>query len=47
MTTGYPASWRWVRLPAVLAIHDRQITEHGGLPGMRDPGAVESALACR
>jgi death-on-curing protein len=26
-------------------VHDRQLTEHGGLDGMRDIGAVESALA--
>ena len=29
----------------VLAIHDRQLAEHGGLDGVRDAGAVESALA--
>jgi len=27
------------------AIHDRQIAEHGGLDGVRDLGAIESALA--
>lgn len=34
-----------VALSVVLAIHDRQIAEHGGAEGIRDPGAVESALA--
>ncbi|WP_239988618.1 type II toxin-antitoxin system death-on-curing family toxin [Paramagnetospirillum kuznetsovii] len=29
----------------VLSIHDRQLAEHGGLDGVRDIGAVESALA--
>ena len=29
----------------VYAIHDRQLAEHGGLQGLRDEGAVESALA--
>ena len=29
----------------VFAIHDRQIAEHGGSPGIRDKGAVLSALA--
>jgi death-on-curing protein len=37
--------WRWVRADVVAAVHDRQIAEHGGPEGMRDPGAVESALA--
>ncbi|SCM73699.1 Death ON curing protein [uncultured Pleomorphomonas sp.] len=37
--------WRWIGLPVILAIHDRQIAEHGGLPGLRDSGALESALA--
>jgi death on curing protein len=27
-----------------LAIHDRQLREHGGPPGVRDQGALESAL---
>jgi death-on-curing protein len=38
-------AWRWVGLAVVHAIHDRQLAEHGGLPGVRDLGAVESALA--
>lgn len=29
----------------VLAIHDRQLAEHGGLGGVRDAGLLESALA--
>lgn len=37
--------WRWIGLPVILAIHDRQIAEHGGLAGLRDSGALESALA--
>jgi len=36
---------RWVRADVVYAVHDRQLAEHGGLDGVRDPGAVESALA--
>ena len=27
------------------AIHDRQLAEHGGKDGVRDAGAIESALA--
>jgi death on curing protein len=38
-------AWRWVGADVVYAVHDRQIAEHGGLDGLRDPGAVESALA--
>lgn len=37
--------WRWVGAPVIHAIHDRQLAEHGGLAGLRDLGAVESALA--
>jgi death-on-curing protein len=37
--------WRWVAKDVVLAIHDRQIAEHGGTPGIRDVGIVDSALA--
>ena len=29
----------------MYAVHDRQLAEHGGLDGVRDLGAVESALA--
>lgn len=37
--------WRWIGSAVVYAIHDRQIAEHGGLDGIRDRNAVESALA--
>jgi len=37
--------WRWISLDLVLAVHDRQLSEHGGLSGVRDLAAVESALA--
>lgn len=30
---------------AALAIHDEQISEHGGIPGIRDLAVIESALA--
>ena len=39
------SDWSWVNVQVVQAIHDRQLREHGGLPGARDAGAVESALA--
>ena len=35
----------WILDEAVLAIHDEQLAEHGGLSAIRDLGAVESALA--
>ena len=35
----------WVSLDAVLAIHKRQIAEHGGSDGVRDDGLLLSALA--
>jgi death on curing protein len=38
-------SWTWIHPAVVLAIHDQQIAEHGGLNGIRDMGLPESALA--
>ena len=38
-------AWRWISAGLAYAIHDRQLAEHGGPDGVRDPGAVESALA--
>jgi death-on-curing protein len=35
----------WMREDAVLAIHRRQLAEHGGLEGIRDRGLLDSALA--
>jgi len=35
----------WMREDVVLAIHRRQLAEHGGGEGIRDPGLLESALA--
>jgi len=35
----------WVETALVLAIHDRQLAEHGGSAGVRDEGLLESALA--
>jgi death-on-curing protein len=34
----------WVRADVVLAIHRRQLAEHGGSEGMRDAGLLASAL---
>jgi len=35
----------WVLDEVVLAVHNEQLATHGGLAGIRDRGAVESALA--
>jgi len=35
----------WLEARLALAIHDRQLSEHGGMAGLRDEGALESALA--
>ncbi len=34
----------WFGLTTVLAIHEEQIAEHGGLNGIRDQGSLSSAL---
>lgn len=36
---------RWVSRSVTDAIHLDQLREHGGLPGVRDDNALESALA--
>ncbi|WP_260581042.1 type II toxin-antitoxin system death-on-curing family toxin [Sphingopyxis sp. PET50] len=35
----------WLDVDVALAIHDRQLAEHGGISGVRDQGMLESALA--
>lgn len=35
----------WVSLRLALAIHERQLAEHGGASGLRDMALLESALA--
>ena len=37
--------WRWLREETVLALHEEQLTEHGGAAGVRDIGLLQSALA--
>ncbi len=39
--------WRWVEKDVVLAIHDEQLAEHGGMKGLRDESLLLSALARR
>ena len=35
----------WINLRVIKAYHDRQINEHGGLPGLRDEGLLVSAIS--
>jgi death on curing protein len=35
----------WLTIADVLAIHDEQIAEHGGLDGVRDLNVIDSAIA--
>ena len=39
------SQWRWLTKDVILAIHDEQLAEHGGRPGIRDLGLLESTLA--
>ncbi len=36
---------RWLTRRMLDAIHADQIRQHGGVPGVRDDGLIESALA--
>jgi death on curing protein len=36
---------RWLPKDLILAVHNRQLAEHGGGAGVRDEGLLESALA--
>jgi death-on-curing protein len=35
----------WVARELVLVLHERLLAEHGGAPGVRDEGLLDSALA--
>lgn len=35
----------WIADQVAFAVHDRQLAEHGGAPGVRDQGALLSALS--
>ena len=37
--------FKWLNKQIVLAIHSQQIAEHGGSPGVLNPGLLESSLA--
>ncbi len=38
-------SWVWIDPDVLRAVHEEQLAEHGGAPGLRDAGLFESALA--
>jgi death-on-curing protein len=38
-------AWRWLSSDVLCAVHAEQLAEHGGLAGLRDANALESALA--
>ncbi|HSI60154.1 MAG TPA: type II toxin-antitoxin system death-on-curing family toxin [Ideonella sp.] len=38
-------TWRWIDRRALELLHDESLAEHGGAPGLRDGGLLESALA--
>jgi death-on-curing protein len=38
-------SWRFLSRRALELLHEESLAEHGGLPGLRDEGLLESALA--
>lgn len=37
--------FKWLNKQIVVAIHNQQIAEHGGRPGLINPGLLESSLA--
>ena len=37
--------WNWIDERDARAVHDRSLLLHGGAPGLRDAGLLESALA--
>jgi len=38
-------TWRFISRRALVLLHDESLAEHGGRPGLRDEGLLESALA--
>ena len=36
---------RWISKALIIAIHERQLAEHGGIEGLRDETLLASALA--
>lgn len=38
------SAWIWIQRKVIVAIHEMQLAEHGGLAGVRDAGLLDSAL---
>lgn len=38
-------AWVWLEPKVIRAIHEEQLAEHGGIPGIRDESLLDSALA--
>ena len=38
-------AWRWIQREAMLRLHAMSLVQFGGLPGLRDEGLFESAMA--
>ena len=36
--------WLWIERDVIIAVHEMQLAEHGGMAGVRDGGLLESAL---
>ena len=39
------SDWKWVNRSVLLLLHEESLAEHGGAPGLRDEGLLDSALA--
>jgi death-on-curing protein len=37
--------YKWLSREAIEIMHEEQLAEHGGLPGLKDENALEAALA--
>jgi death-on-curing protein len=37
--------WEWLKEADAIGLHDEAIADYGGLPGLRDRGLMQSALA--
>lgn len=37
--------WRWIGKELLITLHEETLAIHGGAPGLRDEGLLESALA--
>ena len=39
------SQWRWINRQVLLLLHEESLAEHGGAPGLRDEGLLDSALS--